>query len=35
LAAHIASVAYPILEREGALRPTRLREVAGGQARPV
>jgi phosphate:Na+ symporter len=35
IAAHIASVAYPILEREGVLRPTRLRAVPGGQARPV
>ncbi len=35
IAAHIASVAYPILEREGVLRPTRLRDAAGGQARPV
>jgi phosphate:Na+ symporter len=32
IAAHIASVAYPILEQNGALRPTRLR--AAGSASP-
>jgi phosphate:Na+ symporter len=33
IAAHIAAVAYPILEREGALRPSRLMRPAG--SRPV
>jgi phosphate:Na+ symporter len=33
IAAHISAVAYPILEREGALRPSRLVRATGG--RPV
>jgi phosphate:Na+ symporter len=31
---HICSVAYPVLEREGALQPSRLRVVEPGDASP-